>query len=277
VEASDRTELWLPLLRELTERFPGWSVWKNVGSAFAGTGDIDSFAPPGDWPAIQRTFVRWVGDNGLGPVIICRHIPQGPHFITLEERSPYLVQLDVKERGTFRGSTLIDAWDLQQLSEIDPLGFRRVRPGVEGVIKLCMNGVRRGGRPDTEGLRAKRVAELLASDPEGVEAASALLGPAAGAVRRGAAAVVAGRWDQTAMRQVEAWSLLRSLAEPGTAISRLDFLYRVAPRCPVVSLIRDHDRRVPEDRQAWLEEVARDHEVLPTGSVGTPTADPGSR
>jgi hypothetical protein len=277
VEASDRTELWLPLLRELTERFPGWSVWKNAGSAFAGTGDIDSFAPPDDWPAIQHTFVTWVAANGLGPVIICRHIPQGPHFITLESRSPYLVQLDVKARGTFRGSTLIDAWDLQRLSEIDPLGFRRVRPGAEGVIKLCMNGTRRGGRPNPEGLRAKRVAELLASDPEGVEAASELLGPASGALRRGAAAVVAGGWDRRAMRQVDAWSLVRSLAEPQTAVSRLDFLYRVAPRCPVVSLIRDHDRRVPSDRERWLGEVARDHEVFAAGSAGTPAADPGSR
>jgi hypothetical protein len=264
-EATDRTQLWLPLLRRLTERFPGWSVWKNVGSAFAGTGDVDSFAPPDDWPAIQELFVSWVAESGLGPIIICRHIPQGPHFITLEERSPYLVQLDVKERGTFRGSTLIDAWDLRELSEIDPLGFRRVRPGVEGVIKLCMNGVRRGGRPDVAGLRAKRVAALLASDPEGVEAGAALLGPAAGALRRGAAAVVAGGWDRGAMARVEAWSFLRAAAEPRTAISRYHFLHHVAPRCVVVSLIRDHDRRVPDDRQRWLAEVARDHEVLPAG------------
>jgi hypothetical protein len=261
-DAQDRTALWLPLLQRLTERFPGWSVWKNVGSAFAGTGDIDSFSPPEDWPDIQRTFVAWVAEVGLGPVIICRHIPQGPHFITLEPRSPYLVQLDVKERGTFRGSTLIDAWDLQQLSEIDALGFRRVRPGVEGVIKLCMNGMRRGGRPNDEGLRAKRVADLLASDPEGVEAAAELLGLAAGPLLRGAAAVVAGGWDQTAMRKVETWCLLRAVAEPGTALSRLHFLYRVAPRCPVVSLIRDHDRRLPADREVWLDEVARDHEVV---------------
>jgi hypothetical protein len=263
--AKDRTALWLSLLPRLTEEFPRWAVWKNVESAFAGTGDVDSFAPRDDWAGIQRLFTAWVRERGLGPVIVCRHIPQGPHFITLEEGSPYIVQLDVKDRGTFRGSTLIDAEDLQRLSELDDRGFRRVRPGVEGVIKLCMNGTHRGGEPNRVGLRTKRVPELLAADPEGVALGSELLGRAAPALRRGAAAVVEGRWDGASMRQVDRWCLARSVAEPGVAASRLWFLYWAAKRCPVVSLIRDHDRRVPEDRQAWLGEVARDHEVLPVG------------
>ena len=259
--AQDRTELWLPLLRRLTDDFPGWAVWKNVASAFAGAGDVDSFAPPEDWSAIERTFESWAAENGLGPVIVCRHIPQGPHFVALEPGSPYIVQLDVKIRGTFRGSTLIDAWDLRDLSEIDPLGFRRVRPGAEGVIKLLMNGTHRGGRPNRDGLAAKRVPELLASDPEGVDEAAKLLGRAAEPLRQGAAAVVAGRWNAAAMRRVDRWCLLRSVAEPHVAASRLWFLYYQAQRCPVVSLIRDHDRRVPADRESWLSEVARNHEV----------------
>lgn len=258
----DRTELWLPLLRRLTEQHPGWSIWKNVGSAFAGTGDIDSLAPEAEWSAIEATFEGWVAERSdLGPVIVCRHIPQGPHFITLQEESPYLVQLDVKNRGTFRGSTLIDARDLQRLSEIDDLGFRRIRPGAEGVIKLCMNGLRRGGRPNPEGLQAKGVADLLRSDPDGVDAAAELLGRAADALRRGAGAVAAGSWDAVAMRQVDRWALLRSAAEPRVAASRLWFLYYQAARCPIVALIRNDDRRVPDDRLGWLREVARDHEV----------------
>lgn len=264
-DPSDRTELWLSLLPRLTREFPRWAVWKNVASAFAGTGDVDSFAPPEDWAAIQRTFVSWADERQLGPVIICRHIPQGPHFIALEDRSPYLIQLDVKVRGTFRGSTLIDAWDLQDLSELDPLGFRRVRAGVEGVIKLCMNGTRRGGAPNPEGLRTKRVAELLAEDPAGVEAGAELLGRAAPALRRGAAAVVGGGWDPEAMRRVERWCLARSVAEPGVAASRIWFLHWAAGRCPVVTLIREHDRRVPDDRDAWVAEVARNHEVIRRG------------
>ena len=259
--ALDRTELWLSLLRQLTETYPGWAVWKNVTSAFGGTGDVDSFAPPSDWPDIERTFDAWARQQGLGPVIVCRHVPQGPHFVALQDGSPYIVQLDVKVRGTFRGSTLIDAWDLAGLSEMDTLGFRRVRPGVEGIIKLLMNGTRKGGLPDPQGLRDKQVAQLLRADPAGVDAGAPLVGAAAGSLRRGVAALVDGRWDRRAMGNVEAWCLLRGVAEPGVALSRLWFLYYQARRCPVVSLIRDHGRRVPEDRQGWLAEVGRDHEV----------------
>jgi hypothetical protein len=260
----DRTELWAPLLHELTTSYPGWAVWKNVGSAFAGTGDIDSFAPPAEWPGIQQTFVDWARRSGLGPVVICRHIPQGPHFITFEEGSPYIVQLDVKERGTFRGSTLIDAWSLLPRTEMDELGFRRVRPGTEGVIKLCMNGVRKGGRPNVEGLRSKRVAELLAADPEGVLSAAALLGPAQDALIRGATAVIEGGWDRRAMATVEAWCALRGFAEPTVAASRWWFLNVVAKRCGVVDLIREHDRRIDGDLATWLAEIADEHTIVPT-------------
>lgn len=259
---ADRTGLWLPLLRELTDTYPGWAVWKNVESAFAGTGDVDSFAPPSDWPAIQRTFIDWVGRSGLGPVLICRHIPQGPHFITFEEGSPYIVQLDVKERGTFRGSTLIDAWSLLPLTHVNEKGIRTVRPGAEGVIKLCLNGVRKGGRPNTESLRVKRVAELLKSDPEGVAVAARLLGPARDALLRGATAVIDGDWDRRAMMTVEAWSAVRGIASPGVAASRWWFLNVTAPRCGVVSLIRDHDRRIDGDVESWLQSVSEDHTIL---------------
>ena len=261
---GDRTDLWLPLLRELTVSYPGWAIWKNVTSAFAGTGDIDSFAPPSSWDAIQRTFTDWARRTGLGPVLICRHVPQGPHFITFQSNSPYIVQLDVKERGTFRGSTLVDAWTLAPLTEMDALGFRRVRPGAEAIIKLCMNGVRKGGRPNAEGLQAKRVAELLAADPDGVTAAAELFGPARDALLRGAMAVIDGGWDRPAMATVEAWCAVRAVAEPRVAASRWWFLNVGAKRCGVIDLIREHDRRIDGDLQTWLDAVADEHTIIQT-------------
>ncbi len=261
----DRTDLWVPLLQRLTARHPRWSIWKNAESAFAGSGDIDSFAPPGDWPAILETFREWAAEARLGPVIVCRHIPQGPHFIALQDDSEYIVQLDVKDRGTFRGSTLIDYQSLLPLSEIDDRGFRRIRPGVEGIIKLCMNGVRRGGRPNTAALVAKRVGELLASDAEGVRIGADLLGPARNALQDGVAAVIRGEWDRRAMATVEAYAFLRGIKEPHVAASRLKFLAVDAKRCPIIRLIRVGDRRVPADRAAWLREVSQRHEIHPTG------------
>lgn len=266
----DRAEMWLPLLRRLTERVPSWAVWKNVDSALHRHGDVDSLADPADWPAIETEFRAWAAGHGLTTVVVCRHVPQGPHFVALGPGTRHFLQLDVKERATVRGSTLVDWQTLPPLCEVDERGFRRVRPGAEGVIKLLSNGLRPGGGMNAEGLRKKRVAELLAADPEGVRMISRHFGPAAGALRRGADAVVRGGWDRAAMRTVEAWCLLRALAEPGTMLSRLRFKYYGRKRCPVIRTIRRDDRRIPDDREAWLREVRRTH---PGGVTPAPDAE----
>lgn len=261
---ADRREMWLALLREVTRRFPRWAVWKNVASALEGHGDVDSFAPPERWPEVEATWIEWVRDQGLGPAIVCRHVPQGPHYVTLEPDSPWLIQFDVKEMGTFRGSKLIDVDDLERLAELDDLGFRRIRPGSEGVLKLLYNGMRKGGRRDSRGLETKGVVGLLERDPDGArEASRLLLGPVSGAMDRAVDAVVAGGWDRPALATVEAWCAARALTQPRTAFSRLYFDRVLKKRCPVLQVIREHDRRVPGDRDAWLAEVARDHRIVP--------------
>jgi hypothetical protein len=267
---QDRTDLWLGLLCRLTDRFPRWATWKNVDSAFAGTGDVDSLAPRSDWAAIGETFMEWAGECGFGPAIICPHVPQGPHFITFEPGATHIVQLDVKIRATFRGSTLVDAQHLLPLTMMDARGFRCVRPGADGVIRLCSNGIRLGGRADHEALAQKRVAGLLASDPEGVEAMAQLFGPARRAVQAGAKAVVEGGWDRRAMATVEAWALVRGLVEPHVIVSRLWFAQVPKRRCPVIRLIRESDRRVPDAAafSAWIDDVRQSHRVLDAGTYG---------
>lgn len=261
---GDRAEMWLPLLRRLTRRFPTWAVWKNVDSALDAHGDVDSLADPACWPAIEAEFRAWAAEHGLETVIVCRHVPQGPHFVAFGPATRHLVQLDVKERATVRGSTLVSWRTLLPLSEMDARGFRRVRPGAEGVVKLLSNGLLPGGRMDAEAMRRKRVAGLLAADAEGVERIARLFGPAAGALRRGADAAARGGWDRGAMRAVEAWCLLRGLLEPGTMASRLRFRYHGRKRCPVIRTIRRDDRRLPDDVEAWMREVRRTH----PGGVG---------
>lgn len=261
-ELTDRTELWSSLLLRLTNEFPGWAAWKNVDSAMAGKGDVDSLAPPSDWAGIRAIFESWAAERHYAPIVVCRHVPQGPHFVTFEPGSAYIVQLDVKERATFRGSTLIDAWTLQRLAEIDAGGYRRVRRGADGVIRLCSNAVGTGGRLNASALMVKRIPELLRSDPEGVEAIADLFGPARPALLAGVRAVLAGGWNRRAMLQVEAWALARSVAEPKVMLSRLWFGRVTLKRCPVLRIIRQHDRRVPPDLEAWLDEVRLSHEIV---------------
>lgn len=256
---DDRTEMWLPLLRRLTERFPSWSVWKNVDSALHAHGDVDSLADPAAFPAIETEFRAWAASLGLSHVVVCRHIRQGPHLVAFRPGMRHLVQLDVKSRATFRGSTLVSWRGLLPLSELDARGFRRVRPGAEGVIKLLSNGVRPGGRRDADALRRKGVAELLAADPEGATALAARFGPAGPALRRAARAAARGEWDRPAVLAVEGWALARAAAEPRTLLSRLLFKYHGRARCPLIQTIRRDDRRIPEDLGGWLAEVRRTH------------------
>lgn len=256
---GDRTAIWLPLLRRLTDRFADWSVWKNIDSALTGFGDVDSLAPAARWPAIEGEFRAWAEAHGLTHVIVCRHIPQGPHLLAFGPRTRHLLQLDIKNRATFRGSTLVDVPRLLDASRVDDRGIRRVRPGAEGVIKLVSNGLRPGGRASVEGLARKRVAELLARDPEGVGQAAAWFGPAAGALRTLADAVIDGRWDRRAALIVEGWALLRGLAEPRTVASRIWFTRYTRPRCPVIMTIRRDNRRIPDDVEGWLDAVRATH------------------
>ena len=259
---SDRSALWLALLQQLTAEFPRWAIWKNIESALHGHGDVDSLADPADWNAIETAFRAWARLHDLRPIIVCRHIPQGPHFLTLERTSRYLIQLDVKERATLRGATLLDVARLLPLACTDELGVRRIRPGAEGVIKLLENGMLRGGGCDTAALEVKRVRPLLVADPEGAELAALLAGAAAPALKRGIAAVQRGEWDVGAMRIVEMRFLMRAMQEPRSALSRLRFQSRTRRgACPVITTIRKHDRCLPEDTAEWLAEVRKTHQV----------------
>ncbi|HEX6536608.1 MAG TPA: hypothetical protein VF041_18625 [Gemmatimonadaceae bacterium] len=259
---TDRTALWLPLLQSLTAASPFWVVWKNVDSAFGGIGDIDAAAPERDWPLIEREFRQWAEERDLGPVIVCHHIPGGLNLIAVPSTMSTLLEVGVKARRIWRGATLFVLDDLKPLMMLDPRGFRRIRPGAEGVFKLLLNGARWTGAPNPAELRRKHVAELLRQDPDGVRMAARLFRPAERAVVRAAERAAEGEWDRGAILVIQTLALARALRTPTVAAKRARFRLRAKATCPVVStLLRDH-RRIPEDRDAWLRRVAVSHPVL---------------
>jgi hypothetical protein len=265
-----RRALWMALLQRLTAASPTWLVWKNVDSALDGEGDIDSAAHPDDWDRLEEQFVAWAGEWGVLPVVQCRHIPGGRNLVAVPDASPTFLELSIKNDKAFRGSTLFVLDDLLAMSEMDPRGFRKLRPGAEGLLKLALNGSRWLGRPNVEGLESKHVRSLLASDREGVAQAAHLFGRAEAAARALADAVVAGGWDRGAMLRIEANALARGLRRPSAVARRVRFRVVTQRRCPIVHAI-GHGRLVIEPRRDWIDDVARTHRVYGAPRARTPT------
>jgi hypothetical protein len=227
-EGSTESSRWLPLLRQLTQDAPSLVVWKNASRTLQGEGDLDVVAAPSDWPVIVDLFVRWADGQGLTPAL-CDHVPNSL-FLRAEGSDPPAFELDVKSRGTFLRSVLFEALDLSSLVEWDPLGFRRLRPGAEGLLKLLLNGVSRRGTPKWERVAREDIGRLVAADPAGVMAAASLFGWAAWAARDVARAVAAGRWSRSSMLVLQAWAARNAFRHPSILIRRIR---RLPPRsCP---------------------------------------------
>jgi hypothetical protein len=257
--AGPRHDLWLDLLRRLTDSAPAWGVWKNVESALAGTGDLDTSAPEREWDVVEREFAAWAARHALGGVAVCKCIPRTVNLIALPSDSPTFLQLEVKGQVTFRASTLFDADDLVPLMTMDPRGFRILRPGAEGLFKFLTNGTRRGGRPHHEWMASKHILEQLREDPDGYRAAARILGAGGAPALAGVEAALRGGWDRRAMLTFEAWGAVRALAEPRTGFERTWFRLVRKRSCPVLKVVYQAQRLMPPDPDAWLQTVARTH------------------
>lgn len=253
--------MWLPLLRRITEVSTTWMIWKNAESALSGWGDIDSAADPRDWDAIINEFLAWAREHGLGPVVICRHAPDLVAAAALHDDEPFF-ELDLLPSKVFLGSTMFRYEDLLPLAELDARGFRRIRPGAEGLIKLLCNGTHRNGLPDQRGLTAFGIVPLLARDPDGASAMASLFGPGERAALKLVAAVTAGGWDRQAMLRLQGWFLLRALREPKSVTDKIRFRAALR-RCPVLRAMIS-GRRTPQPEDDWLRSVRSNHGVYDT-------------
>lgn len=168
-------------------------------------------------------------------------------------------QLDLVYEWPFRGSRLFLADDLVPLMIMDPLGFRRIREGAEGLFLFVNKGFRRSGRPDRESLTKYRILEKMSEDRVGTEAGAAVLGPAGKLLLDAADSALKGEWNATALLGFQARMALRGVTDPSLFLSRMITRGWRIPRCPV-------NRAVMAGRQLqrveeWLRTVEKNHVV----------------
>jgi hypothetical protein len=248
---------WLPLLRRLSETSYGWGVWKNADRAITISGDIDSVSPPSDTRALLGEFFSWASTNNLGPVFTCRHLPGSVLGVAIRDRRE-LVELQLCERAMFRGSTLFTARDVASLMMMDTRGFRRLRPGAEGLLLLFHNAMGRGGRPLLHGWKVDRLLRLMKDDPDGMEAATEVFGSVREEARRVARAALDGGWDRRSALQIELWAIARGLRDVRSFAARGIYSLSGGRYCALLPVLR-RGRRLDGDVDAWLERANRTH------------------
>ena len=267
---TDRAPIWLPLLRDLAERLPDQVVIKGSIAAFGGVSDVDMYAPRSSFAAIERRFRAWAADNGLQVVVVCRHDWRGPTMVAIRADDAHPFTLDVKVGRFYHGSFLYTIDDLRDLVTIDQHGLRRLRIGAEGTANLLIYGTTRRGRHHAAGFAAKDIEGSLAGDRPGALAASRFAGVAAPALRRGIQRLLDGGWSTRDMATVVAWCYARAIARPDRVLRQLKWRFVDGPGCAVTQIV---DRRIPDDRERWLHDVADSHPVsgflgLTDGVVG---------
>jgi hypothetical protein len=250
---------WLPLLRRLTAREPAWFVWKNADAAISGSGDVDSVAPRRAWGGAVAEFRAWALATGLGPVVICTHAPGSLVAVAcVGSDRRELAQLDVYERV----GRIAHADSISAAAELDQRGFRRLRPGAEGLLLLLASSRRPGRKPESPETLA-RIRSLLRSDPDGAEKAARSVGMGGSLALLGARAVAEGRWSVGAMSALELVYAQRAILEPAQRLAWLQFRLRHESRCPVLEALAD-GRRIRSDVDVWLRAVRSNHSVIGT-------------
>jgi hypothetical protein len=172
-----------------------------------------------------------------------------------------VIELQLCEQAFFRGSVLFTARDLAPLMEMDERGFRRLRPGSEGLFLLFYNSMKRGGRPLLDGDKAVRSLDLMRRDREGVEQASRLFGPVRSHALRLARAATDGRWDRASAIRVELWAAARGPLNPLLLAARLKLRARNLGNCPLLPVL-SRGRRLRGNVDELLLRIARTHDVI---------------
>jgi len=231
----------LALVRRLTACDPTWLVWKGADNVVGGVGDIDSAAAKPAWPQLADAQRAWAEERGLGPTIVCRHAPGTQVMVTCVAGAPLrLFQVDVYERA----AGVASAAALAGAAVDDAAGFRRLRPGAEGLLLVL--AAARSRR------RTVATASRVSDDDAGAEQLAARLGAA------GAAALALRRAEPRARLRLELELLRQAALHPGRRAAWVRFRLGRGADCPLLTAL-DAGRTVHGDAADWLERTVALH------------------
>lgn len=255
---QNRALQWLPLLRRLTEVCEGCAVFGDVEEGFSGVGDIDLVAAERSWTLIENEFRSWAASFGLEPVVVCTHRMDLLTLLAGGE-GPTFFEVEVRSRRFFRGAKVWEAEDLSGLMEMDQEGFRRLRPGAIGVVRMIPNAFDWRGNPKLPQDKVRRKFRVLKDDPDGIVAAASLFGGARRFVVKAAEAAARDESDRWAILAIQVWAMIRSITHPRTLLARART--RLGRKSCDVSAILARGRGLPDNLEAWIGRVRRDHPV----------------
>lgn len=248
---------WVPLLQDLAGTDADMAVYKNAERALVGDGDVDFLAPRARWPEIEEAFARWGGIHGLDVMPACRHRPYAMYLVAADHDGG-LLQLDVRDRVHFRRATLVTAEDAAPMYESHALGFRALRPGAEGVLKLFLRGMGPRGELLEESAAKYSIRELVRDDPEGAESMAACFLPAPDDALAVVRSLADGRWDSARARSMSRSFAMASLRDPVT-LTRLAMFRRARRTCPLLRWVLRNGQARPPRLEDWMGEVREAH------------------
>ena len=236
------------LLRELTERHPGFVVWKHLDRALLGRGDVDAAAPLDQAAAVTSDAVALAKDLLLAThVVSCGHVQDKRlQFFVRPDTWPQLFELDVCVQPSRGLAPWAGPAQMLLVATVSEDGIRRLRPGAEALVALVYAGLSPRGIDLLPADERPTVRFGLETDLPGVRTAIDLLAPvpARGPLHALVTQLDHQRWDAAAARRAFLGFVVSALAHPVYARRRLSFRIGLARgrECLMSDLAR-HDAR----------------------------------
>lgn len=264
------------ILKNLTSEFDTLVFWKHLDRGLAGSGDIDSIAPPEVALQVCERFSQLAAETWPDVELIfrCRHAPGVyPVFIVRKNDFPSLVQFDVSFRPSRMGLPWLNPNSLAEFSMLSDHGIRVLYPGALAIVLAFLYGIQRSGRTKMKTHDLSDIRHGLRHDPETAARFVDRVLPAA--LRSNFHRLIAeppqtldgsqdnfGAWSQSTWKVCLITAARYQAAKFGSRLPAI-LIERYLGNCDVRKIVHQHERSVPGlDQESFLAQMVRSENVL---------------